>query len=49
MFVDRLRTAPAGLTGTEATARRHVTLALLAAIDAIETRPPNSPAESRKP
>jgi transposase len=36
VFIDRLRTAPAGLTGPEATARRHVTLALLAAIDAIE-------------
>ncbi|NUT32806.1 MAG: IS110 family transposase [Hamadaea sp.] len=36
VFLDRLRTAPAGLTGTEADARRHITLALLAAIDAIE-------------
>ena len=36
VFLDRLRTAPAGLTGVEAAARRHVTLALLAAIDAIE-------------
>jgi transposase len=36
VFIDRLRTAPAGLTGTEAAARRHVTLALLASIDAIE-------------
>jgi len=36
VFLDRLRTAPAGLTGIEAVARRHVTLALLAGIDAIE-------------
>jgi transposase len=36
VFIDRLRTAPAGLTGAEAAARRHVTLALLAGIDAIE-------------
>ena len=36
VFIDRLRTAPPGLTGTEADARRHVTLALLAGIDAIE-------------
>ena len=36
VFIDRLRTAPAGLTGAEAAARRHVTLALLADIDAIE-------------
>lgn len=36
VFLDRLRTAPAGLTGAEAAARRHITLALLAAIDAIE-------------
>ena len=36
VFIDRLRTAPAGLTGTEAEARRHITLALLAAVDAIE-------------
>jgi transposase len=36
VFIDRLRTAPAGLTGIEAAARRHVTLALLAGIDAIE-------------
>jgi transposase len=36
VFIDRLRTAPAGLAGTEAAARRHITLALLAAIDAIE-------------
>jgi transposase len=36
VFIDRLRTAPAGLTGIEADARRHVTLALLAGIDAIE-------------
>ncbi len=36
VFIDRLRTAPAGLTGIEADARRHITLALLAAIDAIE-------------
>src|SRR3954464_7229031 len=31
VFIDRLRTAPAGLTGIEAAARRHVTLALLRA------------------
>jgi len=36
VFIDRLHTAAAGLTGVEAAARRHVTLALLAAIDAIE-------------
>jgi transposase len=36
VFIDRLRTAPAGLAGAEAAARRHVTLALLAGIDAIE-------------
>jgi transposase len=36
VFIDRLRTAPAGLSGVEADARRHITLALLAAIDAIE-------------
>jgi transposase len=36
VFIDRLRTAPVGLTGVEAAARRHVTLALLAGIDAIE-------------
>ena len=36
VFIDRLRTAPVGLTGAEAAARRHVTLALLTAIDAIE-------------
>src|SRR3954465_4147232 len=36
VFLDRLRAAPAGLTGAEATPRRHITLALLAAIDAIE-------------
>jgi transposase len=36
VFIDRLRTAPAGLTGIEATARRHITLALLTSIDAIE-------------
>jgi transposase len=36
IFIDRLRAAPAGLTGPEADARRHITLALLAAIDAIE-------------
>jgi transposase len=36
VFIARLRTAPAGLTGAEAAARRHITLALLAAIDAIE-------------
>jgi transposase len=38
VFIDRLRTAPAGLTGAEAAARRHVTLALLAGIDAIENQ-----------
>jgi transposase len=36
VFINRLRTAPAGLTGPEAAARRHVTLALLAGIDALE-------------
>jgi transposase len=36
VLIDRLTTAPAGLTGAEAAARRHVTLALLAGIDAIE-------------
>src|SRR4051794_30413284 len=36
VLIDRLRTAPAGLAGAEAAARRHVTLALLAGIDAIE-------------
>jgi transposase len=36
VFIDRLRTAPAGLAGIEADARRHISLALLAAIDAIE-------------
>src|SRR4051794_16380716 len=36
VFLARLRPAPAGLTGIEAAARRHVTLALLAGIDAIE-------------
>ena len=36
VFIDRLRTAPAGLTGIEADARRHITLALLTAIDVIE-------------
>jgi transposase len=36
VFIDRLHTAPAGVTGPEAAARRHVTLALLAGIDAIE-------------
>lgn len=36
VFIDRLTTAPAGLTGVEAASRRHITLALLAAIDAIE-------------
>jgi transposase len=38
VFIDRLRTAPAGLTGIEADARRHITLALLTGIDAIEDR-----------
>jgi transposase len=36
VFIDRLHAAPAGLTGPEADARRHVTLALLTSIDAIE-------------
>src|SRR3954466_1244687 len=36
VFIDRLRTAPAGLGGAEAAARGHITLALLAGIDAIE-------------
>jgi transposase len=36
VFIDRLRTAPVGLTGVEADARRQVTVALLAGIDAIE-------------
>src|SRR4051794_7446882 len=34
----RLRPAPPGLTGAEAAARRHVTLALLSSIDAIEAQ-----------
>jgi transposase len=38
VFIDRLRSAPAGLTGAEATARRHVTLALLTSVDAIESQ-----------
>jgi transposase len=38
VFIDRLRSAPAGLTGIEADARRHITLALLAAIDTIEAQ-----------
>jgi transposase len=37
-LVRRLRDAAPGLTGPEALARRHVTLALLAAIDTIEAR-----------
>jgi transposase len=37
-FIHRLRTAPAGLTGPEADARRHVTLALLTAIDAVQAQ-----------
>src|SRR3954452_1099991 len=36
VLIDRLRTAPAGGPGGEPAARRHVTLALLAGIDAIE-------------
>jgi transposase len=36
VFLARLRAAPAGLGGVEADARRHVTLALLGAIDAVE-------------
>jgi transposase len=38
VFIDRLRSAPAGLSGAEATARRHVTLALLTSVDAIEAQ-----------
>src|SRR3954453_4159873 len=38
VFLARLRAAPAGLPGPEAAARRHVTLALLAGIDAIEAQ-----------
>jgi transposase len=38
VFIDRLRSAPAGLTGAEAAARRHVTLALLTSVDAIEAQ-----------
>jgi transposase len=38
VLVDRLRSAPTGLTGAEAAARRHVTLALLSSIDAIEAQ-----------
>jgi transposase len=38
VLIDRLRSAPAGLTGAEALARRHVTLALLTSIDVIETQ-----------
>ena len=37
-FIDRLKSAPEGLTGVEAAGRRHVTLALLTAIDAVETQ-----------
>jgi transposase len=37
-FVQRLRTAPHGLTGVEADARKHVTMALLTAIDAVESQ-----------
>ena len=37
-FIQRLQNAPAGLTGVEADDRRHVTLALLTAIDAVETQ-----------
>ena len=37
-LIRRLREAPPGLTGPEALARRHVTLALLAAVDTIEAR-----------
>jgi transposase len=37
-FIQRLQTAPAGLSGTEAESRRHITLALLTAIDAVESQ-----------
>ncbi len=37
-FVQRLQAAPAGLTGVEADDRKHVTLALLTVIDAVETQ-----------
>lgn len=37
-FLQRLQIAPAGLTGVEADARRDVTLALLTAIDAVESQ-----------
>lgn len=37
-FVHRLNTAPAGMTGPEADARAHVTLALLTAIDTVEAQ-----------
>lgn len=40
-LVQRLRSAPTGLSGAEADARRHVTLALLTSIDTIERRPPS--------
>ena len=38
VFIDRLHAAPAGLSGAEAAARRHVTLALLTSVDAIEAQ-----------
>jgi hypothetical protein len=44
VVIDRLRAAPAGLTGPEAAARRHVTQALLTGIDAIEDGAPSSAA-----
>ena len=37
-FITRLQTAPDGLTGAEADARRHVTLALLSTIDTVEAQ-----------
>jgi transposase len=37
-FIHRLHSAPAGLSGIEAEGRRHVTLALLTAIDAVESQ-----------
>ena len=37
-FLQRLQIAPAGLTGVEADARKDVTLALLTAIDAVESQ-----------
>lgn len=37
-FLQRLHTAPEGLAGIEADARRHITLALLTAIDTVENQ-----------